>query len=118
MRGERFAGLPEQMELVVSVLARRGLLYIDARPGAAAPLALWNRCVDLVVDEPASAAQIDEKLDELTRLARQNGSALGLGGAVRPVTTERIARWASGLTADGLALAPVSALVRPPGAAK
>ena len=35
MRGERFAGLPEQMELVASVLARRGLLYIDARPGAA-----------------------------------------------------------------------------------
>ena len=118
MRGERFAGLPEQMEPVISVLARRGLLYIDARPDAAAPLALWSRSVDLLVDEPASATEIDAKLEQLSCLARENGSALGLAGAVRPVTTDRIARWANELTADGLALAPVSALVRPPGAAK
>jgi polysaccharide deacetylase 2 family uncharacterized protein YibQ len=35
-----------------------------------------------------------------------------------PVTIERIANWANGLTADGLALAPVSALVQPPAAEK
>lgn len=118
MRGERFAGMPEQMEPVLSVLARRGLLYIDARPDAAGPLAPWSRNVDLLVDEPATAVEINAKLEQLSRLARENGSALGLAGTVRPVTTDRIARWANGLTADGLALAPVSALVRPPGAAK
>ncbi len=44
------------------------------------------------------------------------GSALGFAGTVRPVTTQRLAAWAIGLAADGLVLAPVSALVRAPAA--
>ena len=70
--------------------------------------------MDLVVDEPGAAADIDDKLAQLAQLAREKGSALGFAGAVRPVTTQRLAAWASGLPADGLVLAPVSALVRAP----
>lgn len=118
IRGERFAGLAEQMNPVLVELAKRGLLYVDARPHADALPAVWQRDVDLVVDEPPSAAQIDQKLRELSKLARERGSALGLAGTVRPVTTERIVKWADGLEADGLALAPVSALAAPPRGAK
>jgi polysaccharide deacetylase 2 family uncharacterized protein YibQ len=50
------------------------------------------------------------------QVARQKGSALGFAGAVRPVTIDRLAAWANGLPADGLALTPVSALVRAPAA--
>ena len=59
--------------------------------------------------------EIDAKLAQLTQLALEKGSALGLATAVRPVTVDRIVAWASRLAADGLALAPVSALVQPPG---
>ena len=59
--------------------------------------------------------EIDDKLARLAKLAHDRGSALGLAGVVRPVTIERIAAWANGLTADGLALAPVSALAQAPG---
>jgi polysaccharide deacetylase 2 family uncharacterized protein YibQ len=116
LRGERFASLPEEMNPMLAELARRGLLYVDPRPGAAPLPLVWSRRVDLVIDEPGAAADIDDKLAQLARLARENGSALGFAGAVRPVTTQRVAAWANGLAADGLALAPVSALVQAPAA--
>jgi polysaccharide deacetylase 2 family uncharacterized protein YibQ len=116
LRGERFASLPDEINPVLAELARRGLLYVDPRPGAAPLPLVWSRTVDLVVDDPGAAADIDDKLGQLTRLAREKGSALGFAGAVRPVTTQRLAAWANGLAADGLALAPVSALVRAPAA--
>jgi uncharacterized protein len=116
LRGERFASLPDEINPVLAELARRGLLYVDPRPGAAQLPLVWSRTVDLVVDEPGAAADIDDKLGQLARLAREKGSALGFAGAVRPVTTQRLAAWANGLAADGLALAPVSALVRAPAA--
>jgi polysaccharide deacetylase 2 family uncharacterized protein YibQ len=114
LRGERFASLPEEMQPVLVELAQRGLLYVDPRPGTASLPLVWSRTVDLIVDEPASAADIDEKLAKLAQLARAKGSALGFAGTVRPVTTQRLATWANGLAADGLALAPVSALVQMP----
>ncbi len=113
LRGERFASLPEEINPVLAELARRGLLYVDPRPGTAPLPLVWSRTVDLVVDEPGAAADIDAKLAELAQLAREKGSALGLAGAVRPVTVQRLAAWAIGLPADGLVLAPVSALVQP-----
>jgi len=116
LRGERFASLPEDINPVLTELAQRGLLYVDPRPGAAPLPSVWSRTVDLVVDEPGTAAEIDDKLAQLVRLARDKGSALGLAGTVRPVTVQRIAAWANGLAADGLALAPVSALVQAPAA--
>jgi polysaccharide deacetylase 2 family uncharacterized protein YibQ len=115
MHGERFAGMAEQMEPVLAEVARRGLLFVDARPEAPAEGAAWSRSADLVIDDPGDAASIDAKLAELDRIAKEKGSALGLAGAPRSVTLERIALWTKKLAAEGLALAPVSALVQPPG---
>jgi polysaccharide deacetylase 2 family uncharacterized protein YibQ len=114
LRGERFASLTDEIKPVLEELTRRGLLYVDPRPDAG-PLPLaWSRTVDLVVDEPGGAADIDARLMQLSLLAREKGSALGFAGAVRPVTIQRLAAWTGGLAADGLALAPVSALVQAP----
>jgi hypothetical protein len=112
--GERFASLPDELQPVLAELAQRGLLYVDPRSDAPLLPSVWGRRVDLIVDEPGSAAGIDDKLAQLSRLAHARGSALGLATAPRPVTIQRIAAWADGLTTDGLALAPVSALVQPP----
>jgi hypothetical protein len=112
--GERFAALPDQMNPVLTELSKRGLFYVDARPGAAALPIAWGRSIDIVIDEPPTPAEIDDKLDRLAKLAREKGSAVGLATTVRPVTVNRIAAWANGLVADGLTLAPLSALVKPP----
>ena len=118
-RGERFASVPDQMNPLLATLAQRGLLYVDPRPGESEQdrgrlPSVWSRDVDVVIDEPEDAASIDAKLAALNRIAQQKGSALGLAGAVRPVTVQRIAAWGNELAANGLALAPVSALVEPP----
>ena len=82
-----------------------------ARPGRPA---VWGRSVDLVMDDPATRPEIDAKLAQLEQIARERGSALGLVGAVRPVTMDRVTAWANGLAARGFVLAPVSALAQPP----
>jgi uncharacterized protein len=116
LHGERLAGMPTQMDPILSEVARRGLLYVDARPAGSGGVAtqhhVWSRDVDLVVDAPSS--DIDVKLAQLEEMAHDKGDALGLAGAPTRVTVEHIAAWANGLLSRGLVLAPVSALVRPP----
>jgi polysaccharide deacetylase 2 family uncharacterized protein YibQ len=112
LRGERFAAAPDLMAPVLKDLASRGLFYVDARPGAGRMPGIWSADVDVVVDDPATQADIDAKLAQLETLARRNGMALGLAGAPRPLTVDRLAAWANGLSDKGLILAPVSALVQ------
>lgn len=116
MQGERFAGVPEQINPILAEVGRRGLLYVDARRGGAGRPGdlphVWSRGVDLVIDQPAT--QIDQNLVTLEHLAHEQGSALGLAGAPMPKTVQRIAVWADRLIGQGLTLAPVSALVVPP----
>uniref|UniRef100_UPI001E6205A2 divergent polysaccharide deacetylase family protein n=1 Tax=Roseomonas rosulenta TaxID=2748667 RepID=UPI001E6205A2 len=115
MRGERFAALPEAIGAVQEALFRRGLLYVDPRPGAPSPARAWGRGVDIVLDEPARTRhEIDRRLAELEQVARDRGTALGLAGAPTPVLVDGIAAWAAGLDQRGLVLAPVSALIRRP----
>jgi hypothetical protein len=74
--------------------------------------------VDIVVDEPATRGEIERKLDALERLARERGAAgaLGYAGEASPVLVDRVAVWAGGVEGRGLALAPVSAMIRRPSA--
>jgi polysaccharide deacetylase 2 family uncharacterized protein YibQ len=113
LRGERFSASPEAMRPVLEVLRARGLMYVEARPGEAAPKGLPARAVDLVIDDRPSRAEIEQRLGDLERLARERGSALGLSGA-HAIAIERIAEWAARVEQRGFALAPVSALVLPP----
>jgi polysaccharide deacetylase 2 family uncharacterized protein YibQ len=115
LRGERLSGQPDQMESVLDDISRRGLLFVDARPGKGRLPLAWNRPVDLLIDDDASdAAALDSRLDELSHMALDKGSALGLVSLPRPKTLERVAAWTNTLVSRGLALAPVSALVMPP----
>jgi uncharacterized protein len=114
LRGERFANDQGQFYSLLRVLAARGLFYVDPRPGAAPLPSVWSRTVDVVVDEPPVRTEIDAKLTLLEQIARDKGSALGLAGAVRPVTVQRVQIWANGLQDRGVALAPASALMLAP----
>jgi polysaccharide deacetylase 2 family uncharacterized protein YibQ len=70
--------------------------------------------VDVLIDERPMRAEIDQRLAELERIARERGAALGLSGA-SPLAVERLAAWAAGVEARGFALAPASALASPQG---
>ncbi|MEO9189282.1 MAG: divergent polysaccharide deacetylase family protein, partial [Acetobacteraceae bacterium] len=114
LHGERFAAQPDVMDPILHAIAARGLLYVDPRPGAAPLPAVRGRGVDVVVDDAAPAAAIDAQLADLVRIARANGTALGLIGAVRPTVMARLLAWTSGLPAEGIVLAPISALSKSP----
>ncbi len=114
LRGERFAALSDPFLTLQDHLRRRGLLYIDPRPGARSPERAWGRSVDVVVDEPATRREIDLKLTILERLARERGAALGLVGDATPVVLDRISAWHQGLEARGVILTPVSSNIRRP----
>ncbi len=121
MRGERFSGLPDQMAMVLHELDARGLVFVDARIGQAQPAGIWGRTIDVIIDEAANREDIEAKLEVLSHLALDRGSALGMATVPRPLTIERIAAWSNSLMSKGLILAPVTALVLPPpstGAAK
>jgi polysaccharide deacetylase 2 family uncharacterized protein YibQ len=124
MRGERLAGVQDQFASVLEEVGHRGLLFVDARTngagtsGTVLPHA-WNRSADAVIDvDPIDAAVLDQRLDALTHMALDRGSALGIVLVPRPVTLARVAAWTNTLTSRGLALAPVSALAAAPAPAK
>ncbi len=114
MRGERYAAMGERFTGLQEVLLRRGLLYVDPRPGATSPARAWGLAVDVVVDDPPGRQSIDRKLGVLEGVARERGSALGYAGEATPVLLERLAAWAGSLESRGSVLAPVSILIRRP----
>ncbi|WP_299444379.1 divergent polysaccharide deacetylase family protein [uncultured Rhodospira sp.] len=110
----KFANAPEPMEPVLSTLRKAGLLYLHQ--GGARALAANRRvlpplrAVDVVIDQRGFAESIDARLDYLRRVAQARGSAIGVTGA-SPLAFARVRAWAESLAAQGIALAPVSALV-------
>jgi polysaccharide deacetylase 2 family uncharacterized protein YibQ len=115
MQGERLSGMADQLDGVLEEVAQRGLLFIDGRTGQAPLPHAWNRSADIVLDTgQINAAVLDQRLDDLTHIAQDRGSALGIVSVPRPLTLDRIAAWTNTLAGKGVALAPVSALVRPP----
>jgi polysaccharide deacetylase 2 family uncharacterized protein YibQ len=115
LHGERLSSVPDQIDPVLEEVANRGLLFVDARIGQPPLPYVWSRPVDVLIDDdPAAAATLDKQFAALTQIALDKGSALGLISVPRPVTLARLAAWTTTLAAKGLALAPVSALVRPP----
>ena len=117
MRGERFAAQTSSFNLVLDELARRGLMYIDPRPGPARtnsptpPPNLPFRSVEIVLDDVPGRAEIQAKIAAAERQARLTGSALVLAGPPRPVTVEFIASWARSMEDRGFVLVPASALL-------
>ena len=102
MHGERLTGMPDQFDAVLTEVGNRGLLFLDARTGQTIQAHAWNRSADLTLDDdPLDAAMLDKRLDALTHLALDKGSALGTVSAPRPVAVERVTAWANTLGLEG-----------------
>jgi polysaccharide deacetylase 2 family uncharacterized protein YibQ len=114
MRGERFAAMEQSYLALQESLRNRGLLYLDARTGVNPPARAWGRSVDVILDEPATRAEIERRLVELETIAKARGSALGLANGATPVLVDRLMAWAAGLDGRGAVLAPVTAIIRRP----
>jgi len=118
--GARFTADAAALTPIMQEIGRRGLLYLDdgtsARSQAdavAQAQATPFTAADLTIDAVQERGEILKKLDELERIARARGSAIGTGSAFG-VTVDAVFAWANEAKARGIEIVPVSALVRDP----
>ncbi|MDJ0895387.1 MAG: divergent polysaccharide deacetylase family protein [Alphaproteobacteria bacterium] len=116
--GARFTGSPTHLAPILQTLNDRGLLFVDSRPGRGSRVAEMAAELNMpfavsngFIDQMASRFSIDAALNELERIARETGIAVGLAQPY-PVSIERLIAWAPSLTEKGLLLAPISAVAR------
>ena len=114
--GTKFTGNADALKPVMEEMKARGLMFLDPRiapksqaTAVADQVGVPRAAVDRVVDRDLARTSIDEQLRELETLAKQNGSAVGLGFPY-PSTIERINLWVLGLQDRGFVLAPLSAV--------
>jgi uncharacterized protein len=117
--GGRFMADPASLEPVMTFLGRRGLVFFDSgsTTRSAAPDVAKQVSAPFVqsatnVDAIQTGMEIDQRLSELEQRARLNGSAAG-AAFLYPITIERLAAWAQGLSGRGFVLVPASAIVTP-----
>lgn len=118
--GARFTADAQAMAPVMAELGKRGLLYLDdgsSVRSTAPDLARKNGVAlasgDASIDAVRERGPILEKLDELERIARSRGSAIGTGSAF-DVTVDAVASWVREAKKRGIEIVPVSALVDDP----
>jgi polysaccharide deacetylase 2 family uncharacterized protein YibQ len=118
--GQRFLSDSDVLSPVMTYLARRGLYFYDngaaaqsTAPQAASATATVFGQANENLDDIQTALEIDRHLSALEDEARTHGTAIG-SGFLYPVTVERIAAWAKGLSGRGFVLVPVSAIVEQP----
>ncbi|EKV32406.1 hypothetical protein C882_2485 [Caenispirillum salinarum AK4] len=109
----------EIMAPVLEAIGRAGLLYVQPASGvqlasASGPagVAPPTARVDLKLDERLFRGAIDARLKALETIARERGSAVAVIEPT-PLGYTAVREWLQTLPQKGLALAPVSAVVRP-----
>lgn len=118
--GARFTADNAAMELLLGELGRRGLAYVDDGTSArsvaeeiAQAKGVPFAAGDTIIDDRRERGAILEKLDQLERIARARGFALGSGSAL-DVTVNTVAAWATEARKRGIELVPVSAIAHDP----
>ena len=118
--GGRFLSDADALEPVMRDLSKRGLLFLDDGTSAqslsgtlAETLDVPQGFADLVVDDQLDRSAILKKLDELERIARRNGSAIGVASAFDE-SVAAVAQWVDEAAARGIEFVGVSALVKDP----
>ncbi len=115
--GARFLSDSAALEPILTTLMRRGPMFYDngaanrsVAKDVAGRLGSPFAQASLTIDSIQASMEIDHRLADLESEARSKGSAAG-SGFVYPVTIERVALWARGLSGRGFVLVPISAIV-------
>ncbi len=109
----------EAMNFLMSALKPRGLYFLDSytTPGSAAfatakDFGLKAARRDVFLDnESDNPAAIEKQLDELARLAREHGRAIGIGHP-HPATIAALRKWLPVAAGQGIEFLPLSRLVQ------
>ncbi|XUY26568.1 divergent polysaccharide deacetylase family protein [Agrobacterium sp. rho-8.1] len=115
--GGRFMADEKALEPILSDIGKRGLLFLDDGSSAqskSAPVAKAQSTAagfaDLQLDDQVNENAILRKLDDLERIARRNGSAIGVASAFDE-SIAAISKWSVEASGRGIEIVGVSALV-------
>jgi uncharacterized protein len=118
--GGRFLSDADALEPVMRDIGRRGLLFLDDATSAqtltgtlAGTIGVPHGFADMVVDDQIDRTAILKKLDELERVARRNGGAIGVASAFDE-SVAAISQWMDEASTRGIEFVGVSALVKDP----
>jgi uncharacterized protein len=116
--GARFTASAADFSPIMEEVGARGLGYVDDGSSArslAPQLAAGNKvpfgAADLVIDANPSRAAILAALGSLEAKAQESGQAIGIASAL-PITVGALEEWSRELSAKGITLVPVSALMK------
>lgn len=118
LTGSRFTTDSEKLKPVIQALRRRGLMILDAHasPHSTVTDLAHDQHVPVAVvndriDEDVSPEAIDAAFQQLEQAARLNGKAVGVVAPL-PIVIDRLQAWLKTLPQDGIALAPISAVIQ------
>jgi len=118
--GGRFLSDPDALEPIMRDLAERGIMFVDDGTSAqsltdqfAKTLGIPFAASDMVLDGTQERGYILSKLDDLERIARRNGVAIGVASAFE-VSVDAIATWANEARARGIEIVSASAAADDP----
>jgi len=122
--GSHFTRDAGAMAPVIAELKSRGLLFLDSRTaqdsvaaGVARAADLPHAIRDIFLDNEISGEYVNARLQELEFVARRRGSAIAIGHP-HDATLNALEPWLASLSARGLTLAPLTAIVRRRGVAQ
>ncbi|WP_132661073.1 divergent polysaccharide deacetylase family protein [Rhizobium azibense] len=114
--GGRFLSNPDAMEPVMRDIGKRGLLFLDDGSSAqsktdavAKGTELAHAFADLQLDGQVDVNAILHRLDELERVAKRNGQAIGVAAAFDE-SIEAISKWSEEAGMRGIEIVGVAAL--------
>ncbi|MDQ0457383.1 divergent polysaccharide deacetylase family protein [Rhizobium paknamense] len=114
--GGRFLSSTQALEPVMRDIAGRGLLFLDdggsaqsLSDGVGKALNMPHATADVLLDDQLQEQAILKRLDELERVAKRNGAAIGVASAFDE-SIAAIAKWAHEAKARGIEIVGVSAI--------
>ena len=118
--GGRFLSDADALEPVMRDIASRGLLFLDDGSTAqslsgtlAGAIEAPHAFADLQLDADLSEAAVLKKLDELERIARRNGTAIGIASAFDE-SVDAIRKWCEEAETRGVEIVGVASLAGVP----
>jgi polysaccharide deacetylase 2 family uncharacterized protein YibQ len=119
-QGGRFLSDPVAMEPVMRDISKRGLLFLDDGSAAQSKTAviakgteLPHAFADVQLDRQVDENAILQKLDELERVAKRNGQAIGVASAFDE-SIDAISKWTEEAAMRGIEIVGVAALTNDP----
>ncbi|QFY61774.1 divergent polysaccharide deacetylase family protein [Rhizobium grahamii] len=119
-QGARFLADPNAMEPVLRDISKRGLLFLDDGSSAQSKTAVIAKgtelpyaFADIQLDAQLDVNAITSKLDELERIAKRNGQAIGVASAFDE-SIDAISKWTEEAAMRGIEIVGIAALANDP----